>query len=296
MEKPSTMVMHPSKEGWNTQPEARAGCFTMLECSPATFQSCETFFSAALSGACPAARRLLASPPVSMTSSEATPYILSTSIMGVLFVAGMIRLWLLRRVEEKLLKNKEALEKQIVTQQKDLHLTRTDANAWRAEMQRQFDAFRHMASDQLKVEESRFDNLLVKSREREHALQTSLDISRQMCAELPSTKARLMQLEALLGIDAGEGLTSGTIHAVSSADDLAPMPDLNGAPAEASTPPAPACSPSAGTTDHNPAQAHELESLRQQNAALQQALTAERLRARIKERSYNGTKAKNRRN
>ena len=162
--------------------------------------------------------------------------------MAVLFVAGMIRLWLLRRVEERLLKNKDALEKQVLTQQKDLLAVRTDASAWRAEMQRQFDGFRHMASDQLKVEESRFDNLLVKSREREHTLQTSLDIARQMCAELPSAKARLMQLESFLGIDAGEGLSLSSSPATNGASDIviAPLPDLNGSaasPSEESAPP-----------------------------------------------------------
>lgn len=220
--------------------------------------------------------------------------------MGVLFVAGMIRLWLLRRVEERLLKNKDALEKQVLTQQKDLLAVRTDASAWRAEMQRQFDGFRHMASDQLKVEESRFDNLLVKSREREHALQASLDIARQMCAELPAAKARLMQLESFLGIDAGEGLSVTACSAAATVSDIAPLPDLNGSANNPSAVPAPAAaeapaaSESSGAGDA--ANATEFENLRRQNAALQQALTAERLRARIRERSGQGSKAKSRRN
>jgi len=239
---------------------------------------------------------------VQLTSSEASPYILGTSLMAVLFVAGMIRLWLLRRVEERLLKNKDALEKQVLTQQKDLLAVRTDASAWRAEMQRQFDGFRHMASDQLKVEESRFDNLLVKSREREHTLQTSLDIARQMCAELPSAKARLMQLESFLGIDAGEGLSLSSSPATNGASDIviAPLPDLNGSaasPSEESAPPAAEAPAVSQPSDAGEvASAAEFENLRRQNAALQQALTAERLRARIRERAGQGTKAKSRRN
>ncbi len=233
-----------------------------------------------------------------ISDPEATPYVLGTSIMAVLFIAGMVRLWLLRRVEEKLLKNKDALEKQVLTQQKDLQLARSDANAWRSEMQRQFDLYRHLASDQLKVEESRFDNLLVKSREREHALQTTLDITRQMCAELPATKARLMQLEALLGIDAGEGLPVHSIPGTSASGDLSPLPDLNGSGSDVPHEPIgdTAPEPSAAASTETNGEAHEIESLRQQNAALQQALTAERLRARIKERANNVSKAKSRRN
>ncbi|MES2597354.1 MAG: hypothetical protein V4662_18540 [Verrucomicrobiota bacterium] len=230
---------------------------------------------------------------------EATPYVLGTSIMAVLFIAGMIRLWLLRRVEERLLKNKDALEKQVLGQQKDLQLVRTDANAWRAEMQRQFDLYRHLASDQLKVEESRFDNLLIKSREREQALQTSLDITRQMCAELPSAKARLMQLEALLGIDAGEGLSASAMPAGHDSSDLSPMPDLNGSASSEPHEPTvaePAAPAGSATAEDVSSHGQEIESLRQKNVALQQALTAERLRARIKERSNNGSKAKSRRN
>jgi hypothetical protein len=99
-------------------------------------------------------------------------YIFATSIMAAFFVAAIIRLWLLRRVEEQLLKNKAALEKQVVTQQKDLMMVRQDANAWRSEMQRQFDLFRHMASDQLGVEEKRFNELLSKSQRREYELRS----------------------------------------------------------------------------------------------------------------------------
>jgi hypothetical protein len=224
---------------------------------------------------------------------EAVPYVLGTAIMAVLFIAGMIRLWLLRRVEEKLLKNKDALEKQVVTQQKDLMQVRSDANAWRTEMQRQFDQFRHMACDQLKVEEARFDNLLTKSRERENDLQTKLDIARQMCAELPSAKARVMQLESTLGIDAGEGLTTTPSAPVNGSCSLTMMPDLNGTDAESPATPEPAEVINEEITEmpHT-----ELAELRQQNALLQQALTAERLRSRQRERSNGIAKAKARRN
>lgn len=164
--------------------------------------------------------------------TDSQVYVLATSVMAAFFVAAIIRLWLLRSVEEKLLKNKEALEKQVVLQQKDLLTVRQDANAWRTEMQRQFDLYRHMASDQLGVEEKRFNDLLSKSTRREYELQTALDLAKGMCAELPGVKARVLQLEALLEAaitakstkpDRGSG---GGLPAVVT--PVSPMPDLGG--------------------------------------------------------------------
>jgi hypothetical protein len=212
--------------------------------------------------------------------------------MGVLFVAALISLWVLRKTEAKLLKNKDALEKQIVQQQRDLLSLREDANAWRGEMQHQFDHFRHMASDQLKVEEKRFDDLLQKSREREQHLQTSLDIAKQMCLELPGTKARLMQLESIVGLDAGDHLS--TVLSPTAGDHhgfvLSQIPDLNGvkeSPLSALEPEASSVlSASDSTKSHegSPRIEAELLQLQQKNIQLQQALTAARLRSRIRER------------
>ena len=222
---------------------------------------------------------------------EAAPFALISAIMAVLFLAAMISLWLLRRTEAKLLKNKEALENQIVQQQQDLMTVRQDANAWRGEMQRQFDLFRHMASDQLKVEEKRFDDLLQKSRDREQHLQTSLDIAKQMCAELPGTKARLMQLENAIGLDSGEHLSFSADpvpSAIEPAFRMAPVPDLDqekpDSTAKVVEPPAQVETINEPTTDQHSNEATELRHLQQQNAQLQQALTATRLRARIRER------------
>jgi len=221
--------------------------------------------------------------------AEAVPYTLATAIMAVLFIAALVRVWLLRRVEEKLLKTRDKLEAQVLSQQKDLMQVRSDSNAWRMEMQRQFDHFRHMASDQLKVEETRFSGLLTKSREREHELQTTLDLTRQMCAELPAAKARVMQLEGLLGIDGGEGLSRGSPIAPSSSGTfgLSVLPDLNGRTSEITPEPAAEPEPASELLTAPPAVAedHEIEELRQQNVMLQQALTAERLRARIREKA-----------
>lgn len=211
--------------------------------------------------------------------------------MGVLFLAAMISLWLLRKNEAKLLRNKDALEKQIIQQQRDLLAARQDANAWRAEMQRQFDLFRHMASDQLQVEEKRFDDLLTKSREREQHLQMSLDIAKQMCAELPGTKARLMQLESIVGLDGGEHLSAEPSPPPAARGfSMAQLPDLDGANDTPLTAPAPeaALVPAVIETTQAPESSPEIEAelrhLQQQNSQLQQALTAARLRSRIRER------------
>jgi hypothetical protein len=131
---------------------------------------------------------------------DAHLFVLATGLMAVFFIAALIRVWLLRRLEEKLLKNKAALEKQVVDQQREVMAIRADSAQWRAEMKREFDAFRAMASDQLKVEERRFEELM----KRCEQLQTSLDIARQMCAELPHAKARVLQLEQALGGNGAE--------------------------------------------------------------------------------------------
>lgn len=208
--------------------------------------------------------------------------------MGVLFLAAMISLWLLRKNEAKLLRNKDALEKQIIQQQRDLLAARQDANAWRAEMQRQFDLFRHMASDQLQVEEKRFDDLLTKSREREQHLQMSLDIAKQMCVELPGTKARLMQLESIVGLDGGEHLSAEPSPPPAARGfSMAQLPDLDGANLTAPAPEAalvPAVIETTQAPESSPEIEAELRHLQQQNSQLQQALTAARLRSRIRER------------
>jgi hypothetical protein len=158
-------------------------------------------------------------------------------------------------------------------------------------MQRQFDLFRHMASDQLQVEEKRFDDLLTKSREREQHLQMSLDIAKQMCVELPGTKARLMQLESIVGLDGGEHLSAEPSPPPAARGfSMAQLPDLDGANDTPLTAPAPeaALVPAVIETTQAPESSPEIEAelrhLQQQNSQLQQALTAARLRSRIRER------------
>lgn len=66
-------------------------------------------------------------------------------LIGLLFIAAVRILLLLRKVR-KMAERAEKLEKQILDQQRMILDVRSDANAWRGEMQRQFDAFRADAS------------------------------------------------------------------------------------------------------------------------------------------------------
>jgi hypothetical protein len=62
-------------------------------------------------------------------------------VIGLLFLAAIRILLLLRRVS--IMHNRaDKLEKQILDQQRIILDIRSDSNAWRGEMQRQFDAFR----------------------------------------------------------------------------------------------------------------------------------------------------------
>lgn len=252
-----------------------------------------------------------------LSPNEQQLYVFAMSFVAAIFVAAMVRLWLLRREEERLLKNKEALEKQIVIQQKDLLTVRQESSAWRMEMQRQFDLFRHMASDQLGVEEKRFNELLSRSQKREFELQTSLDIAKQMCAELPVAKARILYLESL-------GIAPAAVAKPAPKPDsdedgglpvpalpVTPMPDLGGGgeskPAPPPAPPAPepvfepatpvafiAPPPLFPTPPPSvlPVEDDKLGELEQKlaeaekkNAHLQQVLTTMRLRSRAKSSS-----------
>src|SRR4051812_19258831 len=72
-------------------------------------------------------------PCVNSIPVEAQPFALGTAIIGVLFLAALIRVWLLRRVETKLLKNRDALEKQVLLQQREIMEIRKDSAEWRTE-------------------------------------------------------------------------------------------------------------------------------------------------------------------
>lgn len=204
--------------------------------------------------------------------------------MAVFFVAGMVRVWLLRRVEDRLLKQTKFLGKELAMKEREVSAVRQDAFAWRSEMHRQFDEHRVIISEQLAAERRRFDDLLEAARKREFEQQTALDIARQMCAELPAAKARVMHLEEALEINNGEGLTgSGNGLAVTpmpAIGDTMPSPNSNGAALN---------DPEATSGQGNEPQDEEnmqerIAQLQQHNTSLRQALSAARLRAKMRTR------------
>lgn len=165
------------------------------------------------------------------TATDHQIYVFITSAMTAVAVTVVIRLWLLRREEAKLLRNRQALEKQILQQQNDLLKTRQENQAWRGEMQRQFDLYRHTASTQLDVEQRRFNELLAQSGQREKEWQTELALARQMCAALPHAQARVLYLEALVAQPPATSSPQASQTPPDSRTVLGP------APAPAATPP-----------------------------------------------------------
>lgn len=211
-------------------------------------------------------------------------YTIAAAIMAVFFVAGMVRVWLLRRVEDKLLKRTKFLETELAMKEREVSAVRQDAFAWRSEIHRQFDEHRAIISEQLAAERRRFDDLLEAARKREFEQQTALDIARQMCAELPAAKARVMHLEEALEINNGEGLTGNgngmAVTPMPAIGDTMPAPCSNGTALNASE--------ELGGQANEPLDAEDLQvriaQLQQHNTSLRQALSAARLRARMRTR------------
>ena len=75
------------------------------------------------------------------SQNEELLFVVLCIVIGLFFIAAIRILLLLRRLQ-KMVRREEKLEKQILDQQKLILDIRSDANAWRGEMQRQFDAFR----------------------------------------------------------------------------------------------------------------------------------------------------------
>ena len=126
-------------------------------------------------------------------------------ILASLLLIAFIRIILLLRQRRQMQERSEKLEKQILDQQKSILDIRSDANAWRGEMQRQFDAFRAESAKRLDDADvraagtlNRLDIATEQHERRVFELQASLDAARRMCSELPSAKARIIELERLL--------------------------------------------------------------------------------------------------
>ena len=167
---------------------------------------------------------------------------------------------------------------------------RKDATEWRSEMKRQFDGFRAASSEQLAAEERRYGELFKRSQDRQVELQTALDIARQMCAELPSTKARVLHLEQMLESAFARGLETHQASARVSAPAPAGERREPQAPEDEGHDlimPEPSLLTMPVMDEARMAELEErLKATQEQNASLQQALTASRLRSRLKNRPH----------
>lgn len=226
---------------------------------------------------------------------EAQIYALITGLTALFFVVSLVRVILLRITENKLLKANEELSGKLETARLDLAATRKDAAEWRAETQRQFDAFRSASETNLGAERQRFDSLLAESRHREQELRASLEAARQMCAELPAAKARILQLESMLAAPAAPKPSKPP--AAPKDDDspgdgeggtavIVPIPDLGGAPSSGQSLDEPAPVPlfKLPPASTNPEMEQRLRQLEKQNRSLQNALHLARLKSRAKRR------------
>lgn len=151
-------------------------------------------------------------------------------ILAGLLLISFVRIILLLRQRRKEQERTARLEKQILDQQQEVMAIRADSNAWRAEMQRQFDGFRaeasarqgdaeHRAADA----QRRLDSATENHERRTFELQTSLDAARRMCSELPNTKARVIELEKMLAgvespaINGSNSLNEATMKSLADA-------------------------------------------------------------------------------
>jgi len=200
-------------------------------------------------------------------------------VVGGLFLVACIRILVLRRRERKLLDQTDTLEAEIRDQQQQIMVIRQESNTWRTEMQRQFDAFRSDATRRYGEAElrsmdiqKRFDTATEQHERRTFELQASLDAARRMCSELPTAKARIIELEKMLTPDHSSLVSSnGSINdremkslaaatkAVSNLPVLPSMEALQSQPAESAVP-------------------SELAEVQQRNAELQRALLLARRR------------------
>jgi len=155
-------------------------------------------------------------PPQFTTQNEELLFVGLCILAGLLLIS-FVRIFLLLRQRRKLAERMQKLEKQILDQQHSILAIRSDANAWRGEMQRQFDAFR--AESAKRIDEAdlraagtsnRLEIAAEQHERRVFELQASLDAARRMCAELPAAKARIIELEKLLASSAGTGVMNGS--------------------------------------------------------------------------------------
>lgn len=222
--------------------------------------------------------------PLKFTTQNEELLFVSLCILVALLLFSFVRIILLLRQRRKMMERSERLEKQILDQQKSLLDCRSDANAWRGEMQRQFDAFRADAANRIEDADlrtasvtNRLDIATEQHERRIFELQASLDAARRMCAELPTAKARVIELEKLLS-----GTTASLVQNGSHAPSPEEMEELAAATRAVSTCGSLPMLPSMETLQTQPsteaAGSDPIAQLQQRNMELQRALMLARRR------------------
>lgn len=144
--------------------------------------------------------------------------------MAALTTAFFVRLCVLQRAEERLRKEREDLEKQVLRLKRELIQAQEESAEWRKEAQHQFDLVHQLLKDQIGHEDQRIQDVQNKANRREYELLTALDLAKQMCAELPQAKARILYLEHLLQ---SQPQTAPAPAAMSKVPEWEPMPALS---------------------------------------------------------------------
>ena len=93
-------------------------------------------------------------------------FVIVLSYLGILFLLTIFRVICLGRANRRLVAHAENLEKQVLTQQREIIANRQDSNAWRGALQVQFDTFRAESSRRLEDSEMRYDQA-IKQQERQ---------------------------------------------------------------------------------------------------------------------------------
>lgn len=226
------------------------------------------------------------------TQTEELLFVMLCIVAGLLLIS-FVRILLLLRGRRKMAERTEKLEQQILDQQKTILDIRSDANAWRGEMQRQFDAHRADAARRLDDADvraagtqNRLDIATEQHDRRVFELQASLDAARRMCAELPAAKARIIELEKLLASGPAEGLNGHRTFTQNEIEELAAATKAVSSPGLPMLPSMEALQ-TQPDSDETSESDDSLSLLRQRNAELERALLLARRRkpaARAKDR------------
>jgi hypothetical protein len=100
---------------------------------------------------------------ISQIALDAPTLKLSLSIVGGLLLLAMARILFLLRTNNRLRESTAKMEQQVLNQHQEILSVRSDSNAWRAEIQRMFDAFRAEYSKRLDESEQRYQDIQQRS-------------------------------------------------------------------------------------------------------------------------------------